>query len=282
MKFLLTMFPYHKANIIDNCLTMGMSRETNRTAYRNVHGYIIQPNDSEVVEKIISKMNLVSKPLSSYATVKFGMQLRNRKIYPFDVTEDRSQITSYHRKCLTGKNIVPYSSNYSGLYCYFNREAKCGGCWDKEIHDTKIKVLVRQVGETPVCGIDVNSYAILNSAFMIVPFSINPFFVMALINSKLLKFYWRQKFEDKRKTFPKIKGTYLELLPIVIQCVDKISNIAETIYKELNCNPLYDYNKDVIKIDEFVYHIYNITYDEVLIVDPNTPITREEYDNFKI
>lgn len=42
---------YHKANIIDNCLTMGMSRETNRTAYRNVHGYIIQPNDSEVVEK---------------------------------------------------------------------------------------------------------------------------------------------------------------------------------------------------------------------------------------
>lgn len=273
---------YHKANIIDNCLTMGMSRETNRTAYRNVHGYIIQPNDSEVVEKIISKMNLVSKPLSSYATVKFGMQLRNRKIYPFDVTEDRSQITSYHRKCLTGKNIVPYSSNYSGLYCYFNREAKCGGCWDKEIHDTKIKVLVRQVGETPVCGIDVNSYAILNSAFMIVPFSINPFFVMALINSKLLKFYWRQKFEDKRKTFPKIKGTYLELLPIVIQCVDKISNIAETIYKELNCNPLYDYNKDVIKIDEFVYHIYNITYDEVLIVDPNTPITREEYDNFKI
>ena len=273
---------YHKANIIDNCLTMGMSRETNRTAYRNVHGYIIQPNDSEVVEKIISKMNLVSKPLRSYATVKFGMQLRNRKIYPFDVTEDRSQITSYHRKCLTGKNIVPYSSNYSGLYCYFNREAKCGGCWDKEIHDTKIKVLVRQVGETPVCGIDVNSYAILNSAFMIVPFSINPFFVMALINSKLLKFYWRQKFEDKRKTFPKIKGTYLELLPIVIQCVDKISNIAETIYKELNCNPLYDYNKDVIKIDEFVYHIYNITYDEVLIVDPNTPITREEYDNFKI
>ena len=273
---------YNKANIIDNSLTMDMSRETNRNAYRNVHGYIIQPNDSEVVEKIISKMNLVSKPLSSYATVKFGMQLRNRKIYPFDVTGDRSQITSYHRKCLTGKNIVPYSSNYSGLYCYFNREAKCGGCWDKEIHDTKIKVLVRQVGETPVCGIDVNSYAILNSAFMIVPFSINPFFVMALINSKLLKFYWRQKFEDKRKTFPKIKGTYLELLPIVIQCVDKISNIAETIYKELNCNPLYDYNKDVIKIDEFVYHIYNITYDEVLIVDPNTPITREEYDNFKI
>ena len=28
-----------------------------------------------------------------------------------------------------------------------------------------------------------------------------------------------------------------------------------------------------------VYHLYGLTYDEVLIVDPQTPITREEYEN---
>ena len=27
-----------------------------------------------------------------------------------------------------------------------------------------------------------------------------------------------------------------------------------------------------------VYRPYNLTYDEVLIVDPETPITREEYE----
>ncbi|MCQ2771235.1 MAG: hypothetical protein MJ236_05495, partial [Clostridia bacterium] len=42
------------------------------------------------------------------------------------------------------------------------------------------------------------------------------------------------------------------------------------------------YNDFENKIDHIVYHLYNLTYDEVLIVDPQTPITREEYDNFKI
>ena len=32
------------------------------------------------------------------------------------------------------------------------------------------------------------------------------------------------------------------------------------------------------QIDRLVYHLYGLTYDEVLIVDPETPITREEYE----
>ena len=36
------------------------------------------------------------------------------------------------------------------------------------------------------------------------------------------------------------------------------------------------------EIDMLVYGMYDLTYDEVLIVDPETPITREEYNNFKI
>lgn len=32
-------------------------------------------------------------------------------------------------------------------------------------------------------------------------------------------------------------------------------------------------------IDLLVYHLYGLTCDEVLIVDPETPITREEYES---
>ena len=35
---------------------------------------------------------------------------------------------------------------------------------------------------------------------------------------------------------------------------------------------------DEEQIDLLVYHLYNLTYDEVLIVDPDTPITRDEYE----
>ena len=32
------------------------------------------------------------------------------------------------------------------------------------------------------------------------------------------------------------------------------------------------------EIDQKVYHLYGLTYDEVLTVDPNTPIKREDYE----
>ena len=35
------------------------------------------------------------------------------------------------------------------------------------------------------------------------------------------------------------------------------------------------------QIDFLVYHLYGLTYDEVLIVDLDTPITREEYEAYK-
>lgn len=35
------------------------------------------------------------------------------------------------------------------------------------------------------------------------------------------------------------------------------------------------------QIDFLVYHLYGLTYDEMLIVDPETPISREEYEAYK-
>ncbi len=32
------------------------------------------------------------------------------------------------------------------------------------------------------------------------------------------------------------------------------------------------------EIDFFVYHLYGLSYEEILIVDPETPITKEEYE----
>jgi hypothetical protein len=42
-----------------------------------------------------------------------------------------------------------------------------------------------------------------------------------------------------------------------------------------------DTSKEESEIDLLVYHLYALTYDEVLIVDPETPITREEYEQSK-
>ena len=245
--------------------------------YLHANLCIIQPMGNYDDNLIMSKIEDNSAPLKNYALVKFGMQLRNRKIYPTDVitNPDCEELTPFHRKCLTGKDIMECYSVYNNRYCYFNREAKCGGCWDESVQNAKVKILIRQVGAIPVCGIDVNGYAVLNSAFMVLAHSINHYALLGLLNSKVLKYYWSKKFEDKRKAFPKIKGSYIELLPIIKINDDYFNSLVKKIVSMRkegdNCV------KEINEMNLMVYKLYNLTYDEVKVVDPETTITEEEY-----
>ena len=245
--------------------------------YLHANLCIIQPMGNYDDNLIMSKIEDNSAPLKNYALVKFGMQLRNRKIYPTDVitNPDCEELTPFHRKCLTGKDIMECYSVYNNRYCYFNREAKCGGCWDESVQNAKVKILIRQVGAIPVCGIDVNGYAVLNSAFMVIAHSINHYALLGLLNSKVLKYYWSKKFEDKRKAFPKIKGSYIELLPIIKINDDYFNSLVKKIVSMRkegdNCV------KEINEMNLMVYKLYNLTYDEVKVVDPETTITEEEY-----
>lgn len=269
---------YYKGNVEVKGLHLSLLSCCSPKDYLNNVGYVIQPLGSSAVQNLIDKIDSLSVPLKSIASVNFGMQLRNRKIFPNDVIQDPSKesLTSYHRECITGKDIHEWHTTYCNRYCFFNRIAKCGGCWDETVHNAKIKVLVRQVGATPVCGIDTSGYAVLNSAFIITSQKINLLLLLGLINSNVLKFYWSQKFEDKRKTFPKIKGTYLELLPIVKRIDLDFSSLVQDIV-EYSAKGI-DNTFKIRHLNLLIYHLYKLTYDEVLIVDPATHITREEYE----
>ena len=48
--------------------------------------------------------------------------------------------------------------------------------------------------------------------------------------------------------------------------------------EEKKYNPSADTSALESEIDRLVYQLYGLTYDEVLIVDPETTITREEYN----
>ena len=217
--------------------------------------YIINPNANADAEGIIKKIEEGHRVVKDYANVNFGMQLRNRKKFTTDVISDESLCTSFHKKCYTGKDISFYSTSWGGLYCYFNREAKCGGCWEENAQFANPKILIRQIGKYPIAGMDTNGYPVLNTAFMISGFKegISPYYILGLLNSKLIRFYWLQKFSDNRKQFPKIKGTYLELLPVKRNGIieKSIAEKAEVITK--------DFDEDLLEeIDDSIFELYAI------------------------
>lgn len=108
-------------------------------------------------------------------------------------------------------------------------------------------------------------------------------YVLGILNSNLIKFYWMKKFYDHRTTFPKIKGTYLKLLPIVK--FDKSSKYAKNIDQKSrfiadNISKLDDLKLESDRrilqqklshaendINEAVYRLYGIDDEKVAVID---------------
>ncbi len=238
------------------------------------------------------KLNAKTSDLGDNYFVKFGMQLRDRKKFEADVItlEQKKLITKFHRPCYTGKNVTRWIMEYTNLLAYFNREAKSGGCWDESIHNANPKIIVRQIGAVPICAIDLKGYCCLNTVFMIVPKTkseINLKFILGILNSKFMSTYWTKNFSDLRQTFPKIKGSYLEKLPI--KTIDPKNKTEQQLHDEIvkNVDILLKLNEELptiklqtkieevqsrveraeANINQAVYKLYGLTKEEIEIVE---------------
>ena len=60
--------------------------------------------------------------------------------------------------------------------------------------------------------------------------------------------------------------------------INKVIEVVDSIISIKKDNVDIDIKSLEQQIDLLVYHLYGLTYDEVLIVDPQPPITREEYE----
>lgn len=188
------------------------------TSYFSIGDALLIPPLNQNAARVLSLIESKKFPrIGSYSQVNFGMQLRDRKKYPNDVlvNPNPTELTNYHKPCYTGKDIKFYQVSFNNRYCYFNREAQEGGCWNEKAQFALNKILIPQVGRYPEAGIDRNGYCVLNTAFMLnFKEGLSPETMLGLINSEVISFYWVNKFRDDRDTFPKLKGTYIELLPI--------------------------------------------------------------------
>jgi adenine-specific DNA-methyltransferase len=107
-------------------------------------------------------------------------------------------------------------------------------------------------------------------------------YLLAILNSKLLDYYNKKLNITNQQGFPQILMTDLEELPIIIDipnvCQTKIVSLVDNILNIKHKDPNADTSKYEQDIDGLVYHLYNLIYDEVKVIDPENPITKEEYE----
>ena len=111
-----------------------------------------------------------------------------------------------------------------------------------------------------------------------------PFYVLGILNSKYTTYYLCTKFKDKHLAggYLAINKSTIEQLPMIeSENQQEIADLAKNITVKKQIDVSADTTSLENQIDFLVYHLYGLTYDEVLIVDPETPISREEYEAYK-
>jgi hypothetical protein len=108
--------------------------------------------------------------------------------------------------------------------------------------------------------------------------------LLGILNSKIFWFYISNTGTVLRGGFFRFKTKYLEDFPIPMlndipqKHIEDLEGLVNTILKIKRTDILADTTIYENEIDKIVYKLYGLTYDEVKIVDPETPITKEKYD----
>ena len=156
--------------------------------------------------------------------------------------------------------------------------------WPREqsIFENGAKLLVPRKCATPCFTYTEDVAYVMMAINVIKTQRVNIKFLGALLNSKLIEFWLRNRGKMQGLNFQLDKEP-LQQIPIVVAPINIQQYLASRLDSLMGNNPLGIDSLSIIQeIDHIVYHLYDLTYDEVLIIDPETPITHEEYASFQL
>ena len=207
---------------------------------------------------ILARMIASSKPLSSISIMQRG----------FEVGRDRVSKVEGKYRFLTGSNVEKYcyktvSYISQDVVTEFQKDA---------IFYTGERLLIRETGsyltvvyldENLYCNRSLYSTIIKDSAF-------KAQYVVGILNSKAIQYYYQQKFKAETELFPKIRIKQAKQLPIPVASLAEqqlIITLVEQIrtYKKLTPNKSIE--KLEREIDKIVYQLYELTDAEIKIIE---------------
>ncbi|MCQ2126835.1 MAG: Eco57I restriction-modification methylase domain-containing protein [Bacteroidaceae bacterium] len=147
------------------------------------------------------------------------------------------------------------------------------------------KIIYQELSQGSTFAFDEDGIYMLNNSAYYIHSQEYDKYLIALLNSKLIEYAYSTYYCTRLgKSGVRWLAQNIVNLPIVVANKEMratIESLVDRILSAKKTNPQADTSDLENEIDNIVYHLYSLTYDEVLVIDPETPITREEYDNFR-
>ncbi|WMN06897.1 TaqI-like C-terminal specificity domain-containing protein [Marivirga arenosa] len=229
-------------------------------------GFELELDLNDALRSFLNKLSERSKPLIDYGRSYFGIQTFDRKKYVNNI-----KVNENYYPVIDGGNVKRYFYEKSSEFVEFTKESiKSGG--DINVYK-KHRIAVRQIGRYPE-GTIIPPYTMtLNTIYNIFLYEENRpllLYILALLNSKVLQFFWLKKHYDNKATFPKIKKAPIESIPIAepaSQSIEVISDLVEKIFEIKKQDATAETTYLEQEIDKMVYELYGLTEEEIKIVE---------------
>ncbi|MEK0337261.1 MAG: TaqI-like C-terminal specificity domain-containing protein, partial [Nitrosopumilus sp.] len=239
-------------------------------------------NITDSIASILKKIELESVKLGEVAEVWRGLTTGNDKKYLSD-----QQVTKNYKPIIQGKNIERYYYDEIKLFVNYLPD-ELDRPRNPKIFEQPEKLISKFIGKNlTFCYDDSQVYVINTGCITYLKEGIdwNLKYLLGLLNSKLIDFYFTNIFTDYRDVFPLMKSGHLEVLPIKQSLAtkklhDQITNLVDNLLKlnkELQKAKLETHRNQLQraidhaekKIDELVYGLYGLTEEDIAIIENN-------------
>lgn len=256
-------------------------RVIDQSIFKNTQHNSFSINSGKQENKILNKIEKGKGTLQSF-TKQFTRGIEAGK-------KDEAitlKATKRTKKLLRGEDVKRYEINFKEVFIEVD-DNNVSKFKSTMLYERKKKILIRRVGSELQATIDYDSYWNLNTIYNLILEEEFYEYITGIFNSKLISFWFKNRFLFEDKLFPYARISQLEQIPIpqinfknpqqkqqhdsIVNCVTQLlaakqkqSQAKEGRDKEFitnQCNALDT------QIDNLVYELYGLTNEEIKIVE---------------
>ena len=212
-------------------------------------------------ENFINRFFTSGKSIKDFCIVYRGVETKENAKWISDEKKDNNW-----KPILLGKDVHRFKFDYSGSYINFiPKELKSNANIE---YYNRPKILMRRTGNSIIACADFEKMIALKNLYLIIPNDPKALSLILLqLNSKLFDYIHKTITTGENKAFAQFPAHYVEKLPCIVS--EGYFSEADKLLKLIQSKESSSQNLETIeqKINDFIYRIYNLTEEEIKIVE---------------
>ncbi len=272
----------------DNRAMSSTQRQVEQSLFGETHcnAFLVNVDQSTIAFR--SKLDTKGVPLKQFVNINQAIALKHDR----SASVFRERRASNYQRVLDGRHIHRYAVNWGGDYLAYDVK-KIHSCRRTDIFDATEKLFFRRVGDRLIAAYDDQQFYALNTLVVItlrehVPMSLK--YVLGLLNSRLLNFYYVTYLKSTKKVFSEIQARQLGQLPVreinfsesddkshhdrLVALVEGMLDLHKQLAAAKTPSDQTAIQRQIDatdrQIDQLVYELYGLTADEIRIVEEAT------------